>query len=57
MDFNGLKNKKILVVIPHQDDEIHVAGGVIEKFHNNNDIYVCFTTNGDYVIPAKYRKK
>lgn len=57
MDFNGLKNKKILVVIPHQDDEIHVAGGVIEKFHNNNDIYVCFTTNGDYVIPAKYRYK
>ena len=57
MDFNGLKNKKILVVIPHQDDEIHVAGGLIEKFHNNNDIYVCFTTNGDYVIPAKYRYK
>ena len=33
MDFNGLKNKKILVVIPHQDDEIHVAGGLIEKFN------------------------
>ena len=57
MDFNGLKNKKILVVIPHQDDEIHVAGGLIEKFNKDNDIYICYTTNGDYINLAKYRYK
>ncbi len=41
-------NKKVLVVVPHEDDEYTLAGGVLEQYVAcDSDIRVVFTTNGD----------
>jgi len=42
--------KKLLLVVPHQDDEIFVGGGLLRIFAKSKDyeIYVVFTTNGDF---------
>lgn len=49
------KGKKILVIIPHQDDEINIAGGFIAKNSKENEIYILYTTNGDYIYSAEHR--
>lgn len=42
-------NKKIMIIVPHQDDDINLMGGLIEQYaENNSEITVVFTTNGDY---------
>lgn len=43
-------NKKVLLVIPHQDDELFVGGGLLKIFAERKEyeIYVVFTTNGDF---------
>ena len=41
-----MKNKKILVVAAHPDDEILGCGGTISKLKNENYIEVMFMTNG-----------
>ena len=44
MDFS---NKKILVILAHQDDETIGCGGSIKKWSSQGaDIEVCFMTNG-----------
>ena len=48
---------KILLIIPHQDDEIHIAGSLIASMKNTNNVYVLYTTNGDFIFNAKYRYK
>lgn len=53
----NLKNKKILIVVPHQDDEINLAGNFLCEFSKSNNIYVAFTTNGDYIYTAEIRYK
>lgn len=41
--------KKALIIAPHPDDEINLAGQVIPYFNENNvDTYVLYITNGDY---------
>lgn len=45
------ENKKVMVIVPHEDDELSVAGAFIRDLTYNNlnsNIYVVFTTNGDY---------
>ncbi len=42
----SLKNKKILIIAAHPDDEILGCGGVISKFKRNNKIQVLFLTDG-----------
>ena len=41
-----LKNKKILIVAAHPDDEILGCGGTIFKLKKNNKIKIIFLTNG-----------
>ena len=42
-------NKKYLIIVPHPDDEINVAGQLMYQLtQSNNDVHVLFTTNGDY---------
>ena len=41
-----MKNKKILIIAAHPDDEILGCGGAISKFKNENYIEVLFMTNG-----------
>ncbi|MBP3476299.1 MAG: PIG-L family deacetylase [Lachnospiraceae bacterium] len=42
--------KKMLLVVPHQDDEIFVGGGLLRIFSKSKDyeVHVVFTTNGDF---------
>ena len=47
---------KALLIVPHQDDEILVAGNLIQHLLNNDvDLYVAYTTNGDWKISAEKR--
>ena len=41
-------NKNVMVIIPHQDDDINLVGGMIEQYvEGGSDVTVVFTTNGD----------
>lgn len=46
-----MKNKKILLLVPHQDDEIILCGsflkGLVDKGHQT---FVVYMTNGDYDV-------
>lgn len=43
---------KVLIIAPHQDDEILAAGGLIQRLRKNGArIAVLFATNGDYHGP------
>jgi LmbE family N-acetylglucosaminyl deacetylase len=44
----NLKNKKILIISPHPDDEVIGCGGFIAKMKElGSKIYILFLTNGD----------
>ncbi len=46
---NVFENKKILMIVPHQDDDVNLMGGVIEQFIScGSEVYVAFSTNGDF---------
>lgn len=42
--------KKVLLIVPHQDDELFIGGGLLKLFADSGDydINVVFTTNGDF---------
>lgn len=41
--------RKVMVIVPHQDDDINVCGGVLEQFiASGSEVYVVFATNGDF---------
>lgn len=41
-------NQKVMIFVPHEDDDINLMGGVIEQYVKyGSDVYVAFTTNGD----------
>ena len=42
----SIKNKKILIIASHPDDEILGCGGMIAKLKRNNQIQVLFLTDG-----------
>lgn len=43
-----LKNKNVLVLVPHEDDEVNLAYGVIDAFTAaGSDVTIAFATNGD----------
>ena len=45
---NLFTDKKVMLVVPHEDDDLNLTGGVIEYFvHNNSTVYPVFVTNGD----------
>lgn len=48
--YNWFQNKKVLIFIPHPDDEINLAGAFISSLTEvtNADVYVVFFTTGDY---------
>lgn len=49
-------DKSVLIIVPHQDDDINLAGGIIEKFIGyKSDVRICFYTNGDYEVSADVR--
>jgi len=48
--------KKVMLLIPHQDDEINLLGGVIEEYvRYGSELTVVYSTNGDYYDNAAIR--
>lgn len=49
-------DRSVMVVVPHQDDELNILGGVLEEYARyGSDIYPVFITNGDYMGMAERR--
>lgn len=43
------ENEKVLFLVPHQDDEIYIgASTILNYLRAESEIYVAYTTNGDY---------
>lgn len=56
--YENYSSLKALVLAPHEDDEINVAGNLIQYLNTAKaDVYVAFSTNGDYKNPAFTRIK
>lgn len=50
--------EKILVVVPHEDDEINLAGATIYQAKKEGKQVICvFVTNGDWLYPVEIRMK
>lgn len=50
--------KTILVVVPHEDDEINLAGSTIYRFVQEGKRVICvFVTNGDWLYSVDVRMK
>lgn len=50
------RGQKVLVIVPHEDDEINVAGSIMYSYvQKGADVYCAFTTNGDYSFWARTR--
>lgn len=42
------KNKKVMVIVPHEDDDLLISGQVLPPMYKNGaDVRVVFATNGD----------
>lgn len=51
-------DKNVMVIVPHQDDEINLVGGIIEKYINEgSEVRVVFATNGDFYGIGELRLK
>ena len=49
-------DRKVMLIVPHQDDDINVLGGVMEEYvRYGSDLYPVFVTNGDYEGLAEIR--
>ena len=53
-----MKDKKIMVIVPHEDDELNLIGGLLRlKEINKKNCYIVYMTNGDFDFLAKTRIK
>lgn len=53
---NLFADRRVMVIVPHQDDEINLAGGVVEEYiRYGSEVFVVYATNGDYADAAKVR--
>lgn len=51
--YNG---KKVLFLVPHEDDEINVGGDLPFYFQKRGaQVFLCFATNGDFLFQARTR--
>lgn len=40
--------QRVMILVPHEDDEINLTGGVIEEYiKHGSEVYIVFATNGD----------
>ena len=43
------EGRRVMLLVPHQDDDINVLGGVMEEYVKyGSEVFVVFSTNGDY---------
>ena len=48
--------RKVLALVPHQDDEVNILLGVLEQYVKyGSDVYVAYVINGDYRAPGTQR--
>lgn len=53
---NIFANRRVMLIVPHQDDEISLLSGVMELYAAaGSEVYVVFATNGDYETSAETR--
>ena len=51
------KNKKVMVIVPHEDDDLLISGQVLPSMYKNGaDVRVVFATNGDKRVSAYTRQ-
>ena len=49
-------DKKVLVFVPHEDDDVNLMGGLLENYVKyGSAVYVVFASNGDYCNLAELR--
>ena len=50
------QGKDVMIIVPHQDDDINLAGGLIEQYTGaGSEVTVVFSTNGDRHSEAEIR--
>lgn len=50
--------KRALIIVPHEDDEINLAGSLMyDLLQKDVEVFCAFTTNGDYSFHAETRMK
>ena len=50
--------RRVMVIAPHEDDEINIAGGVIEEYvRYGSRVFLLFVTNGDYLGKGETRMR
>lgn len=48
--------RKVLALVPHQDDEANILLGVLEQYVKyGSDVYVAYVINGDFRVPGVQR--
>ena len=51
-------DKRVLVLVPHQDDELNLAGGILEQYiQAGSQVFIVYSTNGDYNGLAEERSR
>ena len=54
----NFKNDKIMILVPHQDDELNICGGMLTSgYFKNENVILVYSTNGDYFCNYKARIK
>ncbi len=49
-------NKSVLVIVPHEDDEINLMGGLLPLLVESKiKVYICYVTNGDFEFAGQLR--
>lgn len=51
------ENKRVMIIVPHEDDEINIAGSLLAQFKNGVICDVVYLTNGDLFISGKRRQR
>lgn len=55
---NLFGGRKVMLIVPHEDDDINLCGGVLEQFLScGSEVDVVFATNGDYLGKGEVRLK
>ncbi len=53
---NFFQNKNVLIIVPHEDDEINLVGGILNQYIDAGSmVRVVFATNGDKVYKGSRR--
>lgn len=49
-------DRKVMLIVPHQDDDLNILGGVLEEYvRYGSELYPVFVTNGDFFGKAEER--